>query len=78
MVLKRTENILICIVIVYSAKILEFTAIKYFQNALKKFENWEVCIMLCLFRPGSRAPLAGGALGPLAGPKDENSIKLMY
>ena len=32
MVLKRTENILICIVIVYSVKILEFTGVKYFQK----------------------------------------------
>ena len=45
MVLKRTENILICIVIVYSVKILEFKGIKYFQ----KPKNWEVCIKLCLF-----------------------------
>ena len=39
MVLKRTENILICIVIVYSAKILEFTGIKYFQKLHYKSPN---------------------------------------
>ena len=32
MVLKRTENILICSVIVYSVKKLEFTLIKYFKK----------------------------------------------
>ena len=36
MVLKRTDNILICIVIVYSVKILEFTIIKYFQKFIIK------------------------------------------
>ena len=39
MVLKRTENILICIVIVYSVKILEFTIIKYFQKFIIKVQK---------------------------------------
>ena len=39
MVLKRTENILICIVIAYSVKILEFTIIKYFQKFILKVQN---------------------------------------
>ena len=39
MVLKRTENILICIVIVYSVKILEFTIIKYFQTFIIKVKK---------------------------------------
>ena len=34
MVHNRTENILICIVIVYSVKILEFTIIKYFKKKI--------------------------------------------
>ena len=39
MVLKRTENIFICIAVVYSVKILEFTIIKYFQKFIKKVEK---------------------------------------
>ena len=39
MELKRTENILICIVIVYSVKILEFTIIKYFQKFIIKVQK---------------------------------------
>ena len=39
MVLKRTENILICIVIVYSVKILDFTVIRYFQKFMIKVQK---------------------------------------
>ena len=39
MVLKRTENILICIVIVYLVKILEFSIIKYFQKFILKVQK---------------------------------------
>ena len=39
MVLRRTENILICIMIVYSVKILEFTIIKYFQKVIIKVQQ---------------------------------------
>ena len=39
MVLKRTENNFIYIVIVYSVKILEFTVIKYFQKFIIKVKK---------------------------------------
>ena len=39
MALKRTENILICIFIVYSGKVLEFTIIKYFQKFIIKVQK---------------------------------------
>ena len=39
MVLKRTENILIYIIIDYSVKILEFTIIKYFQKFIIKVQK---------------------------------------
>ena len=39
MVLKRTRNILICIVIIYSVNILEFTIIKYFQKFIIKVQK---------------------------------------
>ena len=41
MVLKRTENIWICIVIVYSVKLLEFTVMKYFQKFITKVQKLE-------------------------------------
>ena len=51
MVLKRTENILICIVIGYSVKILEFTVIKYFQNFIikvKKLGGLDKVLLVCI------------------------------
>ena len=39
MVLKRTENIFICIVIVCSVNIFEFTVIKYFQKIIIKVKK---------------------------------------
>ena len=39
MVLKATEKFLICIVIVYSVKIFEFTVIKYFQKFIIKVQK---------------------------------------
>ena len=39
MVLKRTGNILICIVIVDSVTILEFTVIRYFQKFIIKVQK---------------------------------------
>ena len=39
MVLSRTKNILICIVIVYAVKILEFTAIQYFKKFITKVQK---------------------------------------
>ena len=51
MVLKRTENTLICIVIVYSVQILEFTGIKYFQKFIIKVQTLEGLyeVMLVLY-----------------------------
>ena len=39
MVLKRTEIILVYIVIVYSVQILDYTAIKYFQKFIIKVQK---------------------------------------